>query len=66
MAAGAIVFRDTRATDLNVAASQTGKVILTRDCPPGAIQADGFMTNEGGTVFVTIPVKFEPVRETQH
>lgn len=65
VAAGAIVFRDTRPTDLNVAANQAGKVILNHNCPPGGIQADAFMSNENTTPFAVIPVKFEP-RTAEH
>lgn len=66
VAAGRTAFRDTRATDLNVAASQSGNVILGHNCPPGGIEADGFMVNETTTPVSVIAVKFEAVRETQH
>lgn len=56
---GRVVFRDTRPTDLNFAPNQAGNVIFSHNGPVGGIVADGFMSNEGGAVFVTIPVKFE-------
>jgi hypothetical protein len=64
--AGAIVFRDTRASDLNVAANQAGKVTLTHDCPPGAIQVDAFLVNDSAVPFVIVPNKFDAVREANH
>lgn len=62
VAAGLTAFRDTRASDLNVAASQAGNVTLTHNCPAGGIQADAFMVNETTTPVSVIAVKFEPVR----
>jgi hypothetical protein len=64
--AGAIVFRDTRASDLNVAANQAGKVTLQHDCPPGAIQVDAYLVNDSAVPFVIVPNKFDAVREVNH
>lgn len=61
--ANTVVFRDTRPTDLDLAAGQAGSVVVTHNGPPGAILMDGFMTNENGTVFVTVPVKSETARQ---
>lgn len=60
---GEVVFRDTRPTDLNLAANQAGNVVLTHNGPPGAIQADAFMVNESGAVVEAIPAKFDPARQ---
>lgn len=58
---GQVVFRDTRATNLNLAANQAGNAIFTHNGPPGAIQADAFFLNAAATVVV--PGQFEPVRQ---
>ena len=63
VAAGALVLRDTNASDLNVPTNQAGKVTLTHDCPPGAIQADAFMVNDTVMPPVVVPVKFDAPRE---
>lgn len=58
---GQVVFRDTRATNLNLAANQAGNAIFTHNGPPGAIQADAFFLNADATVVV--PGKFETARQ---
>jgi len=65
VAAGAIVFRVTGASDLNVGTDQAGKVTLTHDCPPAAIQVDAFMVNDTAVPLVALPVKFDAVREVR-
>ena len=61
---GTVVFRDTRSTDLNLAAQQAGSAIFTHDGPPGAIQADAFFLN--GDASVVVPSEFKPIREAAH
>ena len=62
---GAIVLRDTNASDLKVPANQAGKVTLTHDCPPGALQVDAFMVNDTAVPVVVVPVKFDAPREVR-
>jgi hypothetical protein len=63
VAAGAIVLRDTNAFDLNVAVNQAGRVTLTHDCPPAALQVDAFIVNDTAVPAVVVPVKFDAPRE---
>lgn len=51
-----VVFRDTRPSDLNIAVGKAGSVVFTHTGPLGSILMDGFITNESGVVFVTVPV----------
>lgn len=62
--AGTVVFKDTRPTDLNLAAQQAGSATFTHNGPPGAIQADVFFLNSAATVVV--PGEFRAVREATH
>lgn len=58
--AGQVVFRDTRPTDLNVAAQQAGNVIFSHNGLEGELSADGFMLTVAADVVV--PVKFQTPR----
>ena len=51
--------RTTGPGDLNLADGQTGHATLAHDCPPGAIQVDGFLSG-GGKL---LPVKVTTARQ---
>ena len=57
---GLVVFRDTRPTDLSVAANQAGNVIFSHDGLEGELSADGFLLTVAADVVV--PVKFQTPR----
>lgn len=50
---------------LGVANNQAGGAIIGHDCPPGAIQVDGFLGIFTGTPIV-LPIKIVPAREATH
>ncbi|MCI0722816.1 MAG: hypothetical protein L0338_28175 [Acidobacteria bacterium] len=54
--------RNTGPTDLNIANDQAGSATITHNCPPGAIQVDGFTGIFGATTAV-LPIKIV-TRET--
>jgi hypothetical protein len=58
--------RNTGPGDLNIADSQAGQAIITHDCPPGAIQVDGFLGNFGVFPPVVLPIKIVAAREATH
>lgn len=57
--------RTTGPTDMNVANDQAGHAFITHNCPPGAIQVDGFLAFFGTTTSV-LPIKILGARENQH
>ena len=58
--------RNTGPTDLNVADNQAGHAVITHDCPPGAIQADGFLRTVTIGGIVVLPIKIVVPREATH
>lgn len=58
--------RNTGPTDLVVADNQAGQGLIVHDCPPGAIQADGFLGNFTGGQNVVLPIKIVAAREATH
>jgi hypothetical protein len=57
--------RTTGSTDLNVTNDVAGHAFITHDCPPGAIQVDGFLGFFGATTSV-LPIKIVAARESAH
>ena len=55
--------RSTGPSDLNLNPTQAGHAFFTHNCPPGAIQVDGFLGNFSGTN-VVLPIKILPARAT--
>ena len=54
--------RTTGPTDLNLANDQAGQAIITHDCPPGAIQVDGFLGLFGAQTNV-LPIRIQTARQ---
>ncbi len=48
---------------LNLANDQAGQAIITHDCPPGAIQVDGFIGRFDLAAPVVLPIRIQAARE---
>ena len=57
--------RTTGPTDLNLANDQAGQAIITHNCPPGAIQLDGFLGRFDLAAPVVLPIKIQTARQQQ-
>ncbi len=50
---------------LNLANDQVGQAVITHDCPPGAIQVDGFTGRFDLAAPVVLPIKIQTARQTR-
>jgi hypothetical protein len=55
--------RNTGPTDFDVAEGQSGFTLFVHDCPPGAVQVDGFVGNFSGVAPAVLPIKIVAPRE---
>ncbi|MGH9779319.1 MAG: hypothetical protein ACRD5I_12995, partial [Candidatus Acidiferrales bacterium] len=55
--------RNTGALDLAVPDNRAGRGSITHDCPPGAVQVDGFVGNFSGVAPAVLPIKIVAARE---
>jgi hypothetical protein len=60
LAANNSVTRNTGPSDLNLGNGQAGHAIITHDCPPGAIQVDGYLSAKLGRL---LPIKVTTARQ---
>lgn len=65
-AGATVTTRHTGPTDLNVPNDQAGQARITHDCPPGAIQVDGFAGRFDLATPIVLPVKIVGARESTH
>ncbi len=55
--------RTTGPTDLDLGNDQAGQAVITHDCPPGAIQVDGFTGRFDLATPVVLPIKIQAARQ---